>query len=167
MSRFTITVLLLCGATQAAAAQATVRGQVRNARTNEPMAGATVLLVGTQTGAIADSGGRYDISGIKPGKLVVRARFIGYEDRDELIYLNDGETRTLDFRLTESITTLGAVLTEAKAAEREVFEQRPNLGVTMLSAKVVSSIPRLGEADVLRAAQLLPGVLARNDFTAG
>src|SRR4051812_28862573 len=148
-------------------AQATIRGQVRNGRTNEPVSGATVIIVGTRLGTVADTSGRYDIGGIAVGWARVRARFIGYEDREELIILNDGETRTLDFRLTESITTLGTVLTEAKAAEREVFEQRPNLGVTMLSAKVVSSIPRLGEADVLRAAQLLPGVLARNDFTAG
>src|SRR4051812_9975191 len=148
-------------------AQATIRGQVRNGRTNEPVSGATVIIVGTRIGTVADTGGRYDIGGIAVGWARVRARFIGYEDREQLVNLNDGETRTLDFRLTESITTLGAVLTEAKAAEREVFEQRPNLGVTMLSAKVVSSIPRLGEADVLRAAQLLPGVLARNDFTAG
>ena len=63
--------------------------------------------------------------------------------------MNDGETRTLDFRLSESITTLGAVLTEAKTTEREVFEDRPNLGLTLLSAKVVSSVPRLGESDVL------------------
>ena len=148
-------------------AQGTIRGQVRNARTNEPVPGATVLVVGSRIGAVTDSGGRYDISGIATGWVRVRARFIGYEDREEVIALNDGETRTLDFRLTESITTLGAVLTEAKATEREVFEERPNLGVTMLSGKVVSSIPRLGESDVLRAAQLLPGVLARNDFTAG
>ena len=168
MSRVALVALLLCRAMEGAGAQASVRGQVRDSRTKEPVAGATVLIVGTQLGDITDSGGRYDISGISPGKLVVRARFIGYADRDELIYLNDGETRTLDFRLTESITTLDAVRTEAKAAEREVFEERPNLGVTMLSAKVVSSIPRLlGESDVLRTAQLLPGVLARNDFTAG
>jgi hypothetical protein len=159
--------LLLCGAAEAAAAQASVRGQVRSARTNEPVPGATVLVVGTGLGAVADTRGHYDISGITAGQVRVRARFIGYADREELITLVDGETRFLDFRLTESITTLGTVLTEAKAPEREVFEQRPNLGVTMLSAKVVSSIPRFGESDVLRAAQLLPGVLARNDFTAG
>ena len=166
-SRFAIVALLIAGAMEAAGAQASVTGRVRHARTNEPVAGATVLIVGTQIGAVADSRGYYGISGITPGQVRVRARFIGYEDREELITLVDGETRFLDFRLTESITTLGTVLTEARAPEREVFEQRPNLGVTMLSAKVISSVPRFGESDVLRAAQLLPGVLARNDFTAG
>ena len=167
MSRFATATLLLCGALQALAAQGSVRGHVRNARTNEPLPGAAVRIVGTQNGTVADSGGRYEIGRIPVGWIRVRARLIGYEDREALINLNDGETRILDFHLTESITTLGTVRTEAKAAEREVFEDRPNLGVTMLPAKVLSRIPRLGEPDVLRAAQLLPGVLARNDFTAG
>ena len=151
----------------AAVAQAIVRGHVRNARTNEPVAGATVFVVGTSIAATADKNGYYDLSGVAAGQARLRARFVGYKDRDESVSLNDGELRLLDFALTESITTLGAVVTEAKAPERESFEERPNLGVTMLSAKVVSNVPRLGESDVLRTAQLLPGVLARNDFTAG
>jgi hypothetical protein len=167
-SRLAMVALLLFGATEAAAAQASVQGRVRNARTNEPVPGATVLVVGTRNGAVADDSGRYDISGIAAGQVRLRARFAGFEDRDEVITLVAGETRMLDFRLEESITTLGAMLTEARSAERDVFEARPNLGVTMLSAKAMSSVPRLlGESDVLRAAQLMPGVLARNDFTAG
>lgn len=131
------------------------------------MAGATVLVVGTRTGAVADSVGFYEITGIPVGTSRLRARFIGFADAEQVVTIAGSESRTIDFRLTESITTLGAVRTEAKATEREMFEERPNLGVTLLNAKVVSSIPRLGEADVLRAAQMLPGVMARNDFTAG
>jgi hypothetical protein len=147
--------------------QATIRGHVRSVKSGEAMPGVTVLVVGSRTGAITDTAGAYEINGVAAGEVHVRARFIGFLDAEETLAVRDGETRVVDFRLSESITTLGAVLTEAKANEREVFEERPNLGVTLLSAKVVSSIPRLGEADVLRAAQMLPGVLARNDFTAG
>jgi hypothetical protein len=148
-------------------AQATVRGHVRNARTSEGVAGATVLVVGTRTGAIADSAGAYQITGVAAGTVRIRARFIGYTDAELEVTLADGESRVVDLKLPESVTTLGVVRTEAKANEREVFEEKPNLGVTMLTAKVVSSVPRLGEADILRVAQMLPGVLARNDFTAG
>jgi hypothetical protein len=162
-----MTVVLALGVAGTAEAQGTIRGHVRSARTGEGVAGATVLIVGTRTGAIADAAGAYVIPGVTPGEVRARARFIGYADAEQPVTVRDGETSTIDFRLIEAITTLGAVRTEAKAAEREVFEEKPNLGVTMLSSKVVSSIPRFGEADVLRAAQMLPGVLARNDFTAG
>ena len=148
-------------------AQATVRGHVRNARTNEPVAGASVFVVGTRVGAIADASGAYVITGAGAGTVTLRARFIGYTDSEQTVIIADGDVNIVEFKLAEAVTTLSAIRTEAKAAEREVFEEKPNLGVTMLNAKVVSAIPRLGEADILRAAQMLPGVLARNDFTAG
>lgn len=167
MRAFTLAALLVGGALDLAHAQTTIRGRVRSGRTGEGIPAATVLIVGTRTGAIADSTGAYVINGAAAGVVRLRARFIGFADAEQAATLLDGETQTIDFRLADAITTLGEVRSEAKASEREVFEDRPNLGVTMLTGKVVSSIPRLGEPDVLRAAQMLPGVLARNDFTAG
>ena len=145
----------------------TVRGHVRSARTGEAIVGATVFIAGSRIGGIADTAGVYVISGIPVGNVRLRARFIGYVDAEQSIALQDGDVRVVEFRHTDAITTLGEVRTEGKANEREVFETRPNVGVTMLTGKVVSSVPRLGEVDVLRAAQMLPGVLARNDFSAG
>ena len=162
-----MTAIFVLGLGATLPAQGTVRGHVRSARTGEGIAGASVLIVGTRTGAVADSAGAYQITDVPAGSIRIRARFIGYADAELPASIDSGATRIVDFRLDESITTLGTVRTEAKASEREVFEERPNLGVSLLSGKVVSSIPRLGEADVLRAAQMLPGVMARNDFTAG
>ena len=59
------------------------------------------------------------------------------------------------------------VRSEAKVADREIFDSKPNVGVTFIPGRVLASVPRLGEADVLRAAQMLPGVQSRNDFSAG
>jgi TonB-dependent Receptor Plug Domain. len=146
---------------------ATVQGHVRSVRTGDPVRGATVLVVGTRNGTITDSAGAYLIGNVEPGSTRISARAFGYAATEQSVDLSSGETRTLDFDLGESITTLDAVHTQAKAAEREAFESQPNIGVTLIPGKVASSVPRLGEADVLRAAQLLPGVEARNDFTAG
>ena len=145
----------------------TIKGVVRASKTGEAVAGATVLIVGTRLGAIVDTGGRYTIADVPAGWVTVRARFLGFVDGNQTVDLAEGETKTVDFSLDQSVATLGEVRTEAKAAEREAFETKPNLGVTMIPGKVLSTVPRLGEADVLRAAQLLPGVEARNDFTAG
>jgi hypothetical protein len=167
-ARRTVALLLLAGADIATGqGTATVRGQVRSARTGEALSGATVLVVGTRTGAVTDSSGSYSIGDLPAGRATLRARAFGFADADQTVELTAGESRVVNFQLTESITTLGAVLTKGKPADREVFESRPNVGVTLIPGKVASSVPRLGEADVLRAAQLLPGVEARNDFSAG
>lgn len=159
--------LIVALVAEAANAQATIRGHVRSTRTGEPVTGATVLVAGTRIGAIVDTGGAYAIVGVAAGTVTIRARFIGYIDAEQTVVVRDGEVRVVEFRLVDAITTLGEVRSEAKASERDIFEARPNVGVTLLSGKVVSSVPRLGEVDVLRAAQMLPGVMARNDFSAG
>ena len=160
--------VLVAIAAHSAGAQTTgtIRGHVRSLA-GEPIAGATVLIVGTRVGAVTDSAGLYLIGDVPEGRLTLRARYIGYADADQTVEMRAGDVRVVDFTLLEKIATLSAVRSEAKAAEREIFETRPNVGVTYIPGKALSTVPRLGEADVLRAAQLLPGVEARNDFTAG
>ncbi|HKW49649.1 MAG TPA: TonB-dependent receptor plug domain-containing protein, partial [Gemmatimonadaceae bacterium] len=63
---------------------------------------------------------------------------------------------------------LPGMRTEADRTERRLFDTRPNVSNLSISAKDLTSAPRFfAEADVLRSMQLMPGVEARNDFTAG
>lgn len=49
-----------------------------------------------------------------------------------------------------------------------MFEQKPNVGTITITGSELTSAPRFfGEADVLRAVRLLPGVNARNDYSVG
>ena len=76
------TILLLClmviGVmfTHDSYAQAPVKGQVVDAKTNETMPGVTVVLKGTTQGTITDMSGNYTIKAA-PGKVLVFS-FVGY-----------------------------------------------------------------------------------------
>jgi hypothetical protein len=64
--------------------------------------------------------------------------------------------------------TLPTIQTTAPRDERIVFEQKPNVGTITITGRELTSAPRFfGEADVLRAVRLLPGVTARNDYSVG
>ena len=64
--------------------------------------------------------------------------------------------------------TLPAMETKAPRNERVTFEQRPNVGTISITGRELTAAPRFfGEADVLRAVRLLPGVTARNDYSVG
>ena len=66
------------------------------------------------------------------------------------------------------VPTLPTVQTTAPREERAVFEQKPNVGTISITGHDLTSAPRFfGEADVLRAVRLLPGVTARNDYSVG
>ena len=69
---------------------------------------------------------------------------------------------------TRRPVTLPTVETRAPREERTVFEQKPNVGTISILTSDLTSAPRFfGEADVLRAIRLLPGVNARNDYSVG
>ena len=71
-------------------------------------------------------------------------------------------------RDTTRITTLGPMRTEATRLERQIFEQTPAVGRISLGVDEIKAAPRFfSEADLLRTVQLLPGVEAKNDFSAG
>jgi hypothetical protein len=71
-------------------------------------------------------------------------------------------------RDTTKVTTLAPVRSEATRIERQLFEQVPAVSRLSIGADELKAAPRFfSEADLLRTVQLMPGVEARNDFSAG
>ena len=62
--------LMLTLATSAFAQNVTVTGSIKDATTDEPLPGASVLLKGTRTGTVADIDGNYSITVPSGGTLV-------------------------------------------------------------------------------------------------
>jgi hypothetical protein len=64
--------------------------------------------------------------------------------------------------------TLPTVESRASRVERDAFEHRSDVGTVAITPRELAAAPRFfAEADVLRAAQTMPGVQARNDYASG
>ena len=59
--------------------KASVSGYVIDAKTQEPIPGATVILVGTNLGSITNADGYYTIANANPTTYGIQVSFIGYE----------------------------------------------------------------------------------------
>jgi hypothetical protein len=150
-----------------AAQTGTIAGRVTEAATGTALVGASVSLLGTGQGALVDSAGRFVITGVRPGTWRVVVRRPGYGDGTRLLSVRADVTTEISFALVPAPQVLEGVRTEARAADLELFLTQPALGITSLTNRSVAAVPRLGEADILRVVQLLPGVAARNDFSTG
>ena len=144
-----------------------LRGQVVDATTRAAVEAARVLVSGTRLGTLTDADGRYVLPGIPAGRLTLTASRVGYTTETRVVVIPAGGSVTADFGLTPSTTQLKAVTVAAEATERAQFRQSPNAGVMTVRGETVKRVPVIGEPDVLRVVQLLPGVVATNDFTAG
>jgi hypothetical protein len=145
----------------------TIAGRVTEAATGEGLLGAAVSIPATGRGALVDSTGRFVIAGVAPGTHRLLARRGGYRDAIQLVSVRAGETTEVAFTLVTAPQLLESVRTEATAPDLELFLTKPALGITSLTNRAVSAVPRLGEPDILRVVQMMPGVAARNDFSTG
>jgi hypothetical protein len=167
----TILAALLLGGAPVLVAQdrtaGTVHATVLGAASGAPLPRAAVLVVGTGRGAAANDSGRVVIAGIAPGTVTVRARSLGFQDEDIVVTVPAGDTVRIIFRLVIAPLTFDPVVTVATPPERERFDEGKSFGIVTLDSRALASAPAVGERDILRTVQLLPGVVARSDFSAG
>lgn len=144
-----------------------LRGTVTDASSKGPVLAATVRVQGTRLGALADDSGRYVINNIPVGANTVVVQRVGYATETRSVVVRVGQITTLDVALRPAAPELAAVKVAADAVEREQFKLSPNMGAVSVTRETFKRVPVIGEPDVLRVVQLLPGVVATNDFTAG
>jgi hypothetical protein len=138
----------------AATSQATLSGYLRDGATGEALVGASVVVKALGTGTTADERGFYELK-LPKGTHTVTYQIIGYEPREEQITLSGNLTRSI--KLSTQAHQVGEVVISGARAEDNV--KKPEMSVNKLDMKTVKLMPALlGEVDVVRSIQLLPGV---------
>jgi len=132
-----------------------------------PVVGATVTLGGTRLGATTSATGRFRIDRVPAGTYTLQVRLLGFRAEERSIRVPAGDTVLVDLTLRSEAQMLSAVRTNAPSADAEVFATRPNVATIRMGAEAIRGVPSVGEPDVVRVIQLLPGVAARNDFNTG
>ena len=85
-----------------------------------------------------------------------------------LVQLQSGATLDVSIVMRPLSQTLAAMRTTATHSnEAQQFAAPAGAATVSMSRRELSSVPAVGETDVLRAMSLLPGIAARNDFWAG
>jgi len=141
----------------------TVSGSVSDKSSGEDLIGASVSDSDTHRGAITNSYGYYSLS-LPKGKHTLMISYLGFRAKDISIELT-ADTR-LDVKLEADTKELTEVVVSAEGHNANVV--KPDMSVEKLSAKTIKAAPALmGEVDVLKAIQLLPGVQATSEGSSG
>lgn len=172
--RLLLTLIIACGVSSDLTAQTstgTITGRVAVAADSlgavGPGARATITVVGSAVVGTADPDGRYTLERVPAGNARVRARLLGYRVLEHDVVVPGGDTVRLDLVLVPEPRILDPVRADARSADALAFEARPSVATVAISAQAIAGIPKVGEPDILRVVQLLPGVVSRNDFNAG
>ncbi|PHI20299.1 hypothetical protein CEQ90_08930 [Lewinellaceae bacterium SD302] len=144
-------------------AQTTISGYLTDEDTGEPLLAATVLDVISGSGVVANTYGFYSLT--LPGDSArLRISYIGSRTVEIPLFLK-GEAIERNVALPSSVV-LEAVEVTADRGER--IEQSSQMSRNEVPVEQIKRIPALlGEVDVLKALQLLPGVQSGGEGTSG
>ena len=137
-------------------------GVVKNQQ-GVPLSDASIWIDELQKGLTTDVNGFFSFS-LKTGRYTLKASFIGYTTT--ILEVNLNQNTTLIIRLEESLELLNTVEIVGGGADKNV--KNAELGVTRLNAQAIKELPTLlGEADVIRTIQTLPGITSVGESATG
>ena len=161
---FILALLSLAWSAGAQRGTATVSGYITDADSGETLLGAGVLLANgakTPTGAVTNVYGYYTLT-IPRGATTLQYSYVGYSS--ETVELNLQRDTTINIILTPSASLEEAVV----VAQKDAGIQSTYLGAIDIPLNQIKNTPVVfGEADVLKAIQLMPGVQGGNEGFTG
>jgi len=114
----------------------TIKGKIRDKKTNEPLIGVAVNVKGTTNGATTDFDGEYTLRTSQPLPLVLLVRYVGYENQEINVSSN---AKPIDIKLVENTKILKDVeIRDTRITEKQ--KQQP-LSVETMDAIAIKETP--------------------------
>ncbi|MEM9391824.1 MAG: TonB-dependent receptor, partial [Bacteroidota bacterium] len=143
--------------------KAVLNGYVKDASNGEALIGATVLIKELGTGVVTNVYGFYSVT-LPPGSYNVEYSYIGYFPVTRAVELSLDQR--MDIELAASDTELEEVVVTAEAQDANVTDVQ--MSVARLDIKTIAKMPALlGEVDIVKSIQLLPGVSTVGEGASG
>lgn len=140
-----------------------ISGYVKDRQTGEDLLGATVYIEELEGGTVTNVYGFYSLS-LSPGEYNLSFSYIGYQTQRRTVKLDKNITLNIELNIREEI--LDEVVIKGEAVNANVTNIE--MSVTHMDVKTIKQIPALmGEVDIIKAIQLLPGVQATAEGSSG
>lgn len=146
-------------------AQYTISGHIYDKSDGESLPGATIYIPELQSGTATNVYGFYSLT-LSINQFRLQVSYLGYQPIDTTIILTGNQVLT--FYMEENVGQLEEIQITATPIELQEQVNSTRMGTIRLQPKEISSIPTLGgESDLIKVAQLLPGVTSGGEGTTG
>lgn len=141
----------------------TVSGKVSDKNDGESLVGATIYIKELKTGSTTDQYGRFSLT-LPEGNYTIMFAFIGYTTVNMEVVLD--KDISLKMELASEQKDLQEVEVKSDRGDQNVV--KPEMSVFKMDIRTIQKIPALmGEVDVIKAIQLLPGVQSVSEGSSG
>ncbi len=141
----------------------TISGYVKDQATGEELIGATLQVQGTSTGVSTNIYGFYSLT-LDEGTYILEVNYLGYDK--QLLEVQLTKNITQDLEVVESGNQ--TIVLEVSADRAEETLENVGVGTTKINVKKLETLPVfMGEKDILKSIQLLPGISAASEGSTG
>lgn len=164
MKKYILYVLLLTSFLGFSQEKFTISGTLKDKANGETLVGATVIVNGMNLGVSTNEYGFYSLT-LLEGNYTLQISYLGYVAIEKKIDLT--KNVQLNFELQEDTSELEEVVITTKGLKKTNL-RTPQMSVTQLSTKTIKQIPAvMGEVDIIKSIQLLPGVTNAGEGASG
>lgn len=139
----------------------TIRGTITDAKTNEPLIGASVLIAGTTHGAAADLDGNYVIQNVPSGTHSLVVSYVAYESVTKAgVVLQNNQEIVVDIQMTSDDISLEEVEVVARANRESENILLMEQGQALVATQAVGAreLSRKGIGDARAAVAQVSGI---------
>jgi hypothetical protein len=140
-----------------------IYGKVYDEGSHEPIVGAILELKGSSAGNSTDSQGSYSIK-THGGRIELIVSYLGYKNFEKILEVSNDTL--IDLQLEPREISIQEIVVTRKRSDENVRSN--SMGVVALSSKELKNLPvLLGEQDVLKSIQLMPGIKSAGEGSSG
>jgi hypothetical protein len=161
MTRGFLSFILILLSVAAFAQKATVRGNIYDKSTAEPLPFVSVQLEGTSYGANTDVNGFFTISSVPPGQYTLVVSSLGFQKVSQPMMLKAGQIDFQNIYLESDAAELKEVVISGK---KEKSQNTIQISTVSVSKQEIRALPAAGgEPDIAQYLTVLPGVVFTGD----
>lgn len=141
----------------------TLSGIVRDSSSFETLVGALVYIQEQKGGDVTDANGRFTLS-LPKGKYSLKISYTGYTAKEMTVNLDGNEQ--LNIALASAVVQAKEVIVSTERQDANVSST--NMGRQVINMETAKALPALlGEVDIMKVLQMLPGVQAAGEGNSG
>ncbi len=144
-------------------AQNTLSGKVVELGSGEALSYANIVIKSTKSGTTTNVDGFFTLFGIPSDTSIIQFSYVGYNLKETPLARLTQKNAIIE--LDPISTSLHEVV--IKAQTTNFINVQESVSKVRLSTKQIKSLPSIGEVDIFRSLQLLPGVSGTNESSAG
>ena len=144
--------------------QVVLTGYIEEYGSGERLPYSNVYISELEVGSSANENGYFTIIGAIESGMTIKASYVGYKTQN-IILTDEILERELIISLNALTSTLNEVVVSTESSK--FLQATSEISNHKMSVQQISLMPSIGEVDIFRSLQLLPGVSATNENSSG